>query len=332
MKNVLADVFDLFCCCYIQEFHLFFYAGDNDQAGEGSTPDVAFGIALGDQSSEQQRLIQTGQITPFGGRVEEATLDEGTTDSLRQTSDLTSELAHPPTELISSCSSNSQETDSLSLSTSSFQSDRTCSSQTVDPNMHSKDVNSIVEEEEKGHLRLSFDSFDGLFAEVKPAPSPAPLKKKTSAGKSESSGKEKQRIKLAIAEASGMQGEKMSVLGLQKKALEAGSESWKSLGDGLGPDGGEWVPSEGEEEEEEESGESEYFTDEDLGGEGVGGVRRGRGRRGRKRKLRDLSSDSESEDDLMSYRRRHKRRIASAVRLGKHQDDGDEELYRMRIR
>ena len=251
---------------------------------------------------------------------------------MRQTSDLTSELAHPPTELISSCSSNSQETDSLSLSTSSFQSDRTCSSQAVDPNMHSKDVNSIVEEEEKGHLRLSSDSFDGLFAEVKPAPSPAPLKKKTSAGKSESSGKGKQRIKLAIAEASGMQGEKMSVLGLQKKALEAGSESWKSLSDGLGPDGGEWVPSEGEEEEEEESGESEYFTDEELGGEGVGGVRRGRGRRGRKRKLRDLSSDSESEDDLMSYRRRHKRRIASAVRLGKHQDDGDEELYRMRIR
>ena len=233
-------------------------------------------------------------------------------------------------ELISSCSSNSQETDSLSLSTSSFQSDRTCSSQAVDRNMHSKDVNSAVEEEEKGHIRLSSDSFDGLFAEVKPPPSPAPLKKKTGAGKSESSGKGKQRIKLAIAEASGMQGEKMSVLGLQKKALETGSESWESLSDGLGPDGGEWVPSEGEEEEEEESGESEYFTDEDLGGEGVGGVRRGR--RGRKRKLRDLSSDSESEDDLMSYRRRCKRRTASAVRLGKHQDDGDEELYRMRIR
>ena len=311
--------------------YLFFYIGDNDRAGEGSTPDVAFGIALGEQSSEQQRLIQTGQITPFGGRVEEATLDEGTTDSLRQTSDLTSEPApveHPPMEPISSCSSNSQETDSLS--SSSFQSDRTCSSQAVDPNRHSKDVNSTVEEEGKGHLQLSSDGFDGLFAEVKPAPSPAPLKKKTGGVKSESSGKGKQRIKLAIAGASGVQEESVSVLGLQKKALEAGSESWESLSDGLGPDGGEWVPSEGE--EEEESGESEYFTDEDLGGEGVGGVRRGRDRRGRKRKLRELSSDSESEDDLMSYRRRCKRRIASAVRLGKHQDDGDEELYRMRIR
>lgn len=319
----------------VTDFHLFFYTGDNDRAGEGSTPDVAFGIALGEQSSEQQRLIQMGQITPFGGRVEEATLDEGTVDSLRQMSGLTSVKAaklapveHPPTEPISSCSSNSQETDSLS--SSSFQSDRTCSSQAVDPNMHSKDVNSTVEEEEKGHLRLSSDSFDGLFAEVKPAPSPATLKKKTGGGKSESSGKGKQRIKLAIAEASGVQEESVSVLGLQKKALEAGSESWESLSDGLGPDGGEWVPSEGE--EEEESGESEYFTDEDLGGEGVGGVRRGRDRRGRKRKLRELSSDSESEDDLMSYRRRCKRRIASAVRLGKHQDDGDEELYRMRIR
>ena len=263
----------------VTDFHLFFYTGDNDRAGEGSTPDVAFGIALGEQSSEQQRLIQMGQITPFGGRVEEATLDEGTVDSLRQMSGLTSVKAaklapveHPPTEPISSCSSNSQETDSLS--SSSFQSDRTCSSQAVDPNMHSKDVNSTVEEEEKGHLRLSSDSFDGLFAEVKPAPSPATLKKKTGGGKSESSGKGKQRIKLAIAEASGVQEESVSVLGLQKKALEAGSESWESLSDGLGPDGGEWVPSEGE--EEEESGESEYFTDEDLGGEGVGGVRRGR--------------------------------------------------------
>ena len=249
-------------------------------------------------------------------------------------SDLTSVKAaeltpveHPPTEPISSCSSNSQETDTLS--SSSFQSDRTCSSQAVDPNTHSKDVNSTVEEEGKGRLRLSSDSFGGLFAEVKPVPSPATQKKKTSGGKSESSGKGKQRIKLAIAEASSMQGESMSVLGLQK-ALEAGSESWESLSDGLAPDGGEWVPSEGE--EEEESGESEYFTDEDLGGEGVDGVRRRKGRCGRKRKLRELSSDDESEDDLMSYRRRCKRRMASAVRLGKHQDDGDEELYRMRIR
>ena len=298
-------------------------------------------------------MIQTGLITPFGGRVEEATLDQG---SLSQTSDLTAvktaELApenHLLMEPTSSCLLNAQETDATS--SSSFQSDRTGSSQAVDSSVHSKDVNSTLEEEGKGHLRLSSDSFDGLFAEIKPVPSPGTLQKKTSGGKSESSGKGKQRTKLAIGEASGLQGERTRVLGLQKEALEGGSsglqgectrvlglqkealeggsETWESLSDGLTPDGGEWVPSEGE---GEESGESEYFTDEDLGGEGVGGVRREKGRHGRKRKLRELSSDDESEDELMSYRRRCKRRMTSAVRLGKHQDDGDEELYRMRIR
>ena len=253
---------------------------------------------------------------------------------MSQTSDLTAvkaaELApedHPLMEPTSSCLLNAQETDATS--SSSFQSDRTGSSQTVHSSVHSKGVNSTLEEEGKGHLRLSSDSFDGLFAEVKPVPSPATLQKKTSGGKSENSGMGKQRTKLAIGKASGLQGECTRVLGLQKEALEGGSETWESLSDGLTPDGGEWVPNEGE---GEESGESEYFTDEDLGGEGVGGVRREKGRRGRKRKLRELSSDDESEDELMSYRRRCKRRMTSAVRLGKHQDDGDEELYRMRIR
>lgn len=254
---------------------------------------------------------------------------------MSQASDLTSVKAaeltpedHPLTEPTSSRLLIAQETDATS--SSSFQSDSTGSSQAVDSSVHSKDVNSTLEEEGKGHLRLSSDSFDGLFAKLKPMPSRATLQKKTSGGKSESSGKGKQRIKLAIGEASGLQGECTRVLGLQKEALEGGSETWEeSLSDGLTPDGGDWVPSEGE---GEESGESEYFTDEELGGEGVGGVRRERGRRGKKRKLRELSSDDESEDELMSYRRRYKRRMTSAVRLGKHQDDGDEELYRMRIR
>ena len=88
-----------------------------------------------------------------------------------------------------------------------------------------------------------------------------------------------------------------------------------------------------EEEEEEEEEESSYYTDEELGG-GVGGGGRGRRKRRRKRILRELSS-SDSEDELVELnwgrggsreRRRKRRRRDGAL------DDGDQELYKMRIR
>ena len=227
---------------------------------------------------------------------------------------------------------------SCSVSTSNFhKADIACSNSQVssdssfanaEPATLSKDVITTQEKNEsqgKGLLRLSSDSFDGLFAGPVPS-SPATQSVKKSGGKLEKAGKHrkgKERVKTAV------QGESTSMLNSQKEVLEAGSEMWESASESLSltgpsPDGGDWMPSMVE-EEEEESGESEYYTDEELGGEGVGGRRRSR----RKRKLRELSSD-DSDDELLGYGRRRKRN--SSVQLGKHQDDGDEELYRLRIR
>jgi len=284
---------------------------------------------LGGQSSEQQRLIQTGQLTPFGGRVDETTPGEKTADTLSKT-------PVNQGEPISGGHSAAEPTSSCSASTSNFhKADIACSNSQVssdsffanaEPATLSKDVITTQEKNEsqgKGLLRLSSDSFDGLFAGPVPS-SPATQSVKKSGGKLEKVGKHrkgKERVKPAV------QGESTSMLNSQKEVLEADSEMWESASESLSltgpsPDGGDWMPSM---VEEEESGESEYYTDEELGGEGVGG----RGRSRRKRKLRELSSD-DSDDELLGCGRRRKRN--SSVQLGKHQDDGDEELYRLRIR
>ena len=106
-------------------------------------------------------------------------------------------------------------------------------------------------------------------------------------------------------------------------------------------DGEEWLPSDSEErqareEEEEEEEElvegdgsdaSEYYTDEELGS--TGGRRKGGGRR---RKLRPVSS-GESDSELVETNwGRSKRRVMSVRRGGNQLDDGNEELYRLRIR
>ena len=396
------------------------YTGDSGQLGEKSIPDVAFGIALGNQSSEQQRLIQTGQLTPFGGRVEETTPGDGTTDTLSKT----------PVELISGECSVTGPIPSCSASAGDFhEADITSSSNSPPSSVHTDGSFAIAEtltlskhvtprqgkigSQGRGLLKLSTDSFDGLFAD--PVSSlPATQSVKKSGGKLENGGKSrkgKERVKPT------QQGGSTSVLRSHKKVAD--SEVWESLSEGLsltGPtpngggwmpsvveegesgetdsrdwmpsvveewesgetDGGDWLPSvveegesgetnsgdwlpstveEGEsgetdggawmpstvEEgesgetdggtwmpsmvEEEESEESEYYTDEELGGEGVSGVE---GKSRRKRNLRELSSD-DSDGELLGYGRRCKRLVSSAVRLGKHQDDGDEELYRMRI-
>lgn len=285
---------------------------------------------MGGQSSEQRRLIQTGQLTPFGGRVDETTTGKTTADTLSKTPVNQGEpISGGPsaTEPMSSCSastSNFHKAD-IACSNSRFSSDSSFAN--AEPATLSKDVITTQEKNEsqgKGLLRLSSDSFDGLFAGPVPS-SPATQSVKKSGGKLEKAGKHrkgKERVKPAV------QGESTSMLNSQKEVLEADSEMWESASESLSlpgpsPDGGDWMPS--MLEEEEESAESEYYTDEELGGEGVGG----RGRSRRKRKLRELSSD-DSDDELLGYGRRRKRN--SSVQLGKHQDDGDEELYRLRIR
>ncbi len=95
----------------------------------------------------------------------------------------------------------------------------------------------------------------------------------------------------------------------------------------------EWMPTiqELENFDSEESAESEYFTDDELGG----------GRPKPKRLLRALSSDDmDSGDEGISSRKRKKgrgsgrgkRACADSADQRKHLDDGDEQLYKMRIR
>ena len=75
----------------------------------------------------------------------------------------------------------------------------------------------------------------------------------------------------------------------------------------------------------EEEEESSYYTDEELGG----GDSQKRGKRKKRRIAHDFSSDSSGEDELMEEMRRRARR---RKRKGGTIDDGDEEMYRLRIR
>ena len=75
----------------------------------------------------------------------------------------------------------------------------------------------------------------------------------------------------------------------------------------------------------EEEEESSYYTDEELGG----GDSQKRGKRKKRRIAHDFSSDSSGEDELMEEMRRRARR---RKRKGGTIDDGDEEIYRLRMR
>ncbi len=95
----------------------------------------------------------------------------------------------------------------------------------------------------------------------------------------------------------------------------------------------DWMPTieELEKFDSEESYESDYFTDDELGT--GGGVSKPKPKR--KRTLRPLSSDDlDSGDDKKRKRgqgsRRGKRYCREQQR--NHLDDGDEQLYKMRIR
>lgn len=49
------------------------YGGEGEE-GEGASGDMSFGLPLameGGRVTEEQRLIQTGQLTPFGGQVQD---------------------------------------------------------------------------------------------------------------------------------------------------------------------------------------------------------------------------------------------------------------------
>ena len=79
-----------------------------------------------------------------------------------------------------------------------------------------------------------------------------------------------------------------------------------------------------------EEEESSYYTDEELGG----GDSHKRGKRKKRRIAQDFSSDSSDTGELMEEMRRRMRKRGARKRkgTGKTIDDGDEEMYRLRIR
>lgn len=101
-----------------------------------------------------------------------------------------------------------------------------------------------------------------------------------------------------------------------------------TLEDSFGPD--DWVPSLADlmDSTSASSAESEYFTDDELGGP----------KKKKKKRLRELSSDGLSDDDD-DERARSRKRKGRRRRKGKgtasrrrYNDDGDEELYLQRLR
>ena len=98
-----------------------------------------------------------------------------------------------------------------------------------------------------------------------------------------------------------------------------------SLEDSFGPD--DWVPSLADllDSASASSAESEYFTDDELGGP----------KKKKKKRLRELSSDglSDSGDERTRSRKRRRKgkgkKVAASQR--RYNDDGDEELYLQRL-
>ena len=254
------------------------------------------------QSSEQQKLIQTGHMTPFGSNVGE------TVEPLSQ-----EEEGGTPAN---SGSSDSVGTGSPAVASSSE---------------HVRDRKKAEESRKQKQtvgIQLCSDTFDGLFSDQPLLPKrrtpPRPDKGK---GKGKGKGKEP---------AKGGGAQKSSSLPAHPRA----SESDTTLRDITR------VPRSQEEEETgvvsvesppledgdtdvyhpilEDSSDtdvSEYFTDEELGGAS----------RGNGKKLRDLSSNDSDEDLVIAHRRKkRKRKVNKSAR--QYHDDGDEELYRMRIR
>ena len=307
----------------------------------GAVPskDEAFSIG-GSQSSEQQRLIQLGQLTPFGGRVDEE--NGGNDETVQMMADSQVSSLHIP----SSESGSVASAKSVLLPTGSEQSEQS--------NVQEGQGGSNKGQTSLGQIQLSSDSFDGLFSDLPVVP-----RKKTSGVRS-SKGKEKagsatvrkrsrtpddrERLKTPDSHEVSQGTQQLAHdSGVERDSVECISSSPSMFGgsDFL-PEFGrvsngeregsvcsdEYVPDRTDLEEAEESGESEYYTDEELGEVG-GGSGWGR-RRKRRRRLRELSS-GESEDEMVEVNWSRRKR-SSAARLRRYQDDGDEELYRMRIR
>ena len=169
-------------------------------------------------------------------------------------------------------------------------------------------------------LKLSSDDFDGLFSNsVLPKRKPPAAKARTSSRrKSRDSTPTKQKPSSKYQEPSLSRSDDLDP---NDDSMETGNAGNGDLGDA-------WVPTAADLEPEphsSSSAESEYYTDDELGLEESGS----KVTRKRKKKLRDLSSEDSDED--LDHMIRKKRRRGSRM-ANRYQDDGDEELYRLRMR
>ena len=299
----LELIFSLFRC--LNEFYSFSLDEDSGEpSGEPSAKDIAFGIPMTGQSSEQQKLIQTGHMTPFGSSV--------------------GETAEPPPR--------EQGEEGPPASSGTSDSIGTCAPIVASSSERARTQERAEEgigQKQAVGIQLSSDTFDGLFSDL-PLPSAkrgAPPRPDKGKGKGKGKGKEwakggaaqKSSSVPAHSRTSELDTTLPDITGLPHSQEEetgvVSAESPPLEDDG---DTDVYHPIL---EDSSDSDVSEYFTDEELGGAG---------RRDGK-KLRDLSSD-DSDMDLILANRRKKRKRKVSERARRYHDDGDEELYRMRIR
>ncbi len=320
--------------------------GSQDEQVEPVLRDVAFGVPLG---GDREVLIQQGLLTPFGSSV-----SSETPPSLTRPTEEERDSTTPGGEGLMAAHSSGLELSSVVSELIETQ-----------PTPPSGEGNERLKEKETddrrsstpARIQLSSDTFDGLFGDLPLAPQArrkgqvgdgkegggAGGRDVDKEGKAKSKGKGKEKVVSRARSEKTVDSVAVggSYFELTSSPEEAAQET-SSLGvlvDDVSRDNSvrgaskcsdEYTPTpsdveEGEEEGEGEgSGSSEYTTDEELGG-GIVQGKRGRGRR----KLRDILSD-ESDDELIRTNTPKRRR--SLRHGGRFQDDGDEELYRMRIR
>ena len=239
-----------------------------EEPNEGTSNDMSFGLPLvmeGGTVTDQQKLIQTGQLTPFGGHVDD--------------------------------SAGNAESSLSVISGSADKSDVTASDSTTSSPSFSGAVTKAAPT-----IRLSSDSFDGLFSD---AVLTKPLKTSSCKTREKTTNS---HIDASTASASEPTPSKENVA----------DQVWEN-GE---LDTVEWMPDEAElaefESEMLSSSDSEYLTDDELGSP----------KKKKKKRLRELSSDEEDDESHVTSRRRGRKQ---KLKRRNYQDDGDDELFRLRI-
>lgn len=243
--------------------------GEEDNGGEAGQ-EMSFGLPLsmeGGRMTEEQRLIQTGQLTPFGGHIDDA--DIPSADSAL------SRLNDAPVD------------GEVCAATSSAAANKTS----------------------HPSIQLSNDSFGGLFSDavfVKPAKRQTPPTKQKEK-KSDRACEEDKGAAVCSAEMSAQPSS------LTEVVEENGESEWKLSEAELAMFESDMLSS--------SESEEDYVTDDEMGSPTK--------KKKKRKKLRELSSD---EDDVEGHVTSKKRGRKWKTK-GKHYlDDGDDDLFRLRLR